>query len=97
MPDFSSVELDDFDNAEFRKTYLAAHDATLERDDDPDGWFTFCWPRGFMMATSHKHGEDIANLWGCVFIYLWQYKKVHLPDVSTLVWAYIASLLNAKR
>lgn len=88
--DFSTFDLEDFENLEFRRTYLAHHGATMEPEWDPDGMYTFCWSHGFMQATRMNWGEDLANLWGCVFIFLWKYKKVGLPGVSELVYAYVA-------
>jgi hypothetical protein len=90
QPDFSTFMLDDFDNPAFCETYLAHHKAEMCGDEnDKMPIYSLYWPHGFMAATPVDWGKEYANLWGCVFIYLWKYKGVKLPDTDDLAFAYV--------
>lgn len=87
---FAKCTMDDFENESFRDTYLAHHDAVvIAPEPDEDGCYTFSWPHGFMSSTPADWGSEYALLWGCMFIYLWEYHSVCASDASQIVGRWV--------
>jgi hypothetical protein len=86
-PEFQNLELEVFENEEFAQTFLSHHGADVSLGTEADiergfNHYTLFWPYGFMAAVPMEYGQELGNIWGCIFIYLWLYKGVIAEDAD---------------
>lgn len=91
--DFEKLSLSDFEDNDHttRKVYLLYHGVKIELSCGlgKKAMYNFSWEHGAGSTVPASYGQGLAELWACIFVWLYKYKNVKTEDADTIAHRYV--------